>query len=369
LTLQGAAIRRRIQASCVIFWCLLFQASLQSAGFCDPHAAKPLTVATVGDIMLGSDYPTAELPPVDGRALFDEVRDLFQLADVSFANLEGTLCDGGLCTKNTESANVYAFRTPTRFARTLRDAYLKVFSLANNHIRDFGYTGKLSTKQALREADLKFSSQDGEVAELSVRGVRVAVLAVSFGPRPRSIVYPDDILREIESLARKYDILLVSLHGGKEGSSALHIRDETEYFCDENRGNLIRLARSAVDRGAALVLGHGPHVPRALEIYRGRLIAYSLGNFCTYQGMNLDGEKGYAPLLWAELGPAGDFLHGRIYSFIQYRPGGPKRDKQQRALSLMKTLSLKDFPASSPLITDSGEIIPLSQAAEAEKSK
>jgi hypothetical protein len=319
--------------------------------------------------MLGSDYPTPELPPEDGRALFDEVRDLVQQADVSFGNLEGTLCDGGLCAKNTESVNVYAFRTPTRFARTLRDAYLKVFSLANNHIRDFGYVGKLATKQALREAGLKFSSQDGEVAELSVRGVRLGVLAFSFGPRPRSIVYPNEILGEIESLARKYDILLVSVHGGKEGRSALRVQDETEYFHDENRGNLVRFARSAVDRGADLVLGHGPHVPRALEIYKGRLIAYSRGNFCTYEGMNLDEERGYAPLLWAELGPAGDFLQGRIHSFIQYRPGGPKRDKQQRALGLMKTLSLKDFPSSSPLITGSGEVLPLPQAAETDKTE
>jgi hypothetical protein len=369
LTRHVAAIRRRIPASGVIFWCLLCLASFPSAGLGDTPAAQPLTVAAVGDIMLGSDYPTAELPPEDGRALFDEVRDLFQQADVSFGNLEGTLCDGGLCAKNTESANVYAFRTPTRFARTLREACLKVFSLANNHFRDFGYTGQIATKQALREADLKFSSQDGEVAELSVRGVRVGVLAVSFGPRPRSIVYPDEILGEIKSLARKYDILLVSVHGGKEGSAALHIRNETEYFCEENRGNLVCFARSAVDRGAALVLGHGPHVPRALEIYKGRLIAYSLGNFCTYQGMNLDGEKGYAPLLWAELGPAGDFLRGRIYSYIQYRPGGPKRDKEQRALRLMKTLSLQDFPASSPLITDAGEILPLPQSAKADKSQ
>lgn len=362
-------ISKGTQALWVIFGCLLFQVPFQAADLPGKPEARPVVVAAVGDIMLGSDYPTPELPPEDGRALFDEVRDLFQQADLSFGNLEGTLCDGGLCAKNTESANVYAFRTPTRFAGTLKDAHLKVLSLANNHSLDFGYTGKLATRQALKEAGIKFSGQDGEVAELSVRGVKVGVLAVSFGSRPRSIVYPNEVLREIESLARKYDILLVSVHGGKEGRSALRVRDETEYFLKENRGNLVRFARSAVDRGADLVLGHGPHVPRALEIYQGRLIAYSLGNFCTYKGMNLDEERGYAPLLWVELGPAGDFLQGKIHSFIQSRPGGPKRDKQQRALALMKTLSLKDFPANSPLITASGEVLPLPQAAQAEGSE
>lgn len=345
----------------VIFWCLLLLPPAPAAD--QPPAPPPVTVAAVGDIMLGSDFPSAELPPDDGRALFDEARDLFQRADVSFGNLEGVLCDGGLCAKNTDSAYVYAFRTPTRFARTLKEARLKVLSLANNHSRDFGYTGKLATKQALKDEGIQFSSQDGEVAEFNLRGAKVGLMAVSFGPRPRSIVYPEEILREIESLARKYDILIISVHGGREGGGAQRVRDETEYFLDENRGNLVRFARSAVDRGADLILGHGPHVPRALEICQGRLIAYSLGNFCTYKGMNLDEERGYAPLLWTELGPDGEFLRGRLHSFIQYRPGGPKKDERQRALGLMRTLSLKDFPANSPLITASGEVLPLPRAA------
>jgi len=159
------------------------------------------------------------------------------------------------------------------------------------------------------------------------------------------------------------------VHGGREGRSALHTRNETEYFLGENRGNLVRFARKAVDRGADLVLGHGPHVPRALELHKGRLIAYSLGNFCTYKGMSLKGASGYAPLLWVELGPTGEFFRGKIYSFIQQRPGGPRQDAQQRALSLIKTLSLEDFPVSSPLITSSGEVLPLSRAAEVGKTE
>lgn len=345
----------------VVVWCLLLLTPATAGD--PPPGLPPLTVAAVGDIMLGSDFPTAELPPDDGRALFDDVRDLFQRADLSFGNLEGVLSDGGLCAKNTASAYVYAFRTPTRFARTLKDARLKVLSLANNHCRDFGLTGKLATKKALKEEGLQFSSQDGEVAEFNLRGRKVGLLAVSFGPRPRSISYPEELLGEIESLAKKYDIFLISVHGGREGEGAQRVRDETEYFLGENRGNLVRFARSAVDRGADLILGHGPHVPRALELYKERLIAYSLGNFCTYKGMNLDEERGYAPLLWTELGPGGEFLRGRIHSFIQYRPGGPKKDQRQRAAGFMRTLSLEDFPTSSPLITTQGEVLPLPRAA------
>lgn len=324
----------------------------------------PVTVAAVGDIMPGSDFPTPRLPPDDGLALFDEVRHLFRQADVSFGNLEGPLCDGGLCAKNTGNPNVFAFRTPSRFARTLAAAHLRVLSLANNHALDFGSAGQLSTKQALREAGLQFSSKDGEVAEFAVRGVKVGLVAFSFGPPPRSIVDLRASWAEIESLAGKYDILVVSVHGGREGRGALNVRDETEYFLGENRGNLVRFARGAVDRGADLVLGHGPHVPRALELHRGRLIAYSLGNFCTYGGMSLTGESGYAPLLLAELGPRGEFLKGRIYSFIQRRPGGPREDGEHQAARLMRRLSLEDFPATSPLITATGEILPLFRQAK-----
>jgi hypothetical protein len=117
---------------------LLFQVSVQAADLTGKLVAGPVTVAAVGDIMLGSDYPAPELPPEDGRALLDAGRDLFRQADVSFGNLEGVLSDGGLGVKNTESPYVYAFRTPTRFAHTLKDAHLKVLSLANNHSRDFG---------------------------------------------------------------------------------------------------------------------------------------------------------------------------------------------------------------------------------------
>ena len=350
-------------------WCFIGLVPALDADQPGIQVPTPVTFAAVGDIMLGSDFPTPQLPPEDGRTLFDEVRDFFRQADVSFGNLEGTLCDGGLCAKNMESPNVYAFRTPTRFARTLRGAHLKVVSVANNHSMDFGYMGKLSTKRALREAGIQFAGKNGEMAEFTVRGVKVGLTAVTFGPPPRSLARPQEILREIESLAGKYDILVVSVHGGREGISALHIRDETEYFLGEHRGNLVRFARGAVDRGADLVLGHGPHVPRALDLYKGRLIAYSLGNFCTYKGMNLEGERGYAPLLWVELETTGAFNRGQIYSFIQYRPGGPRKDVKRRALGLMKTLSLKDFPVNSPLITSSGEVLPLPRAVKAGRSE
>ena len=90
----------------MVFWCLVLVIPALAADQPGNREPLPVTVAAVGEIMLGSDFPTPEIPPEDGRALFDEVRGLLQQADVSFGNLEGTLCDGGVCAKNTESTNV-----------------------------------------------------------------------------------------------------------------------------------------------------------------------------------------------------------------------------------------------------------------------
>jgi poly-gamma-glutamate capsule biosynthesis protein CapA/YwtB (metallophosphatase superfamily) len=231
-------------------------------------------------------------------------------------------------------------------------------SLANNHSQDFGAFGLAATKRALTQEGVKFSSKDGEVAEFLVKGVRVGVIALTYGPPPRSIVFPAEALREISSLARKYDILVVSIHGGAEGGGAQNVRNQTEIFLGENRGNLVKFSRDAIDRGADLILGHGPHVPRALEVYKGRLIAYSLGNFCTYKTMNLAGAGGYAPVLWAELDGKGEFVRGRVHSFIQLPPGGVKKDPREQAFRLMRALSQVDFPESAPQFTSGGTILP-----------
>jgi poly-gamma-glutamate capsule biosynthesis protein CapA/YwtB (metallophosphatase superfamily) len=317
-----------------------------------------ITVTAVGDIMMGTDYPSPKLPKKDGRFLFESSKEILRKADIVFGNLEGPLYEGGSPAKKVKDGESYVFRTPPRYVKNLVDAGFNVVSLANNHAGDFGYQGISSTKKVLEANGIKYSSKAGEVAEFEIKGVRIGFVAFSFGSPPRSIVYPEKALEEIEELSKKYDLLILSIHGGKEGRTALQTKNEFEYFLDEPRGNLIQFAHEAVERGADLILGHGPHVPRAMEIYQDRLIAYSLGNFCTHEGMSLGKEKGYAPLLWVELGKNGEFVRGKIHSFIQVPPGGPKMDEQERAYTLIKKLSQEDFPETSPFFSESGIILP-----------
>jgi len=332
----------------------------------DPSSApSTITVAAVGDIMMGTDYPLPKLPKKDGRFLFEEAKGFLRKADIVFGNLEGPLYDGDSPAKKVKDVReAYFFRTPPGYVKNLVDAGFSVVSLANNHAGDFGDKGMSSTKKALAAAGIKYSSKAGEVAEFEINGLRIGLVALSFGPPPRSIVYPEKALEEIDLLSKKYDLLILSIHGGKEGGTALRTEDQFEYFLDEPRGNLVQFAHAAIDRGADLILAHGPHVPRALEIYQDRLIAYSLGNFCTYRGMSLDQEKGYAPLLWVELGRDGEFVKGKIFSFIQVPPGAPKRDEKEKAWTLIKKLSEEDFPETSPFFGESETILPREKTPE-----
>ncbi len=346
---------------------LPFRAEI-SANEDSSSAPSVITVAAVGDIMMGTDYPSPKLPKKDGSFLFEEAKGSLRKADIVFGNLEGPLYEGGIPAKKVKERESYVFRTPPRYVKNLVDAGFNVVSLSNNHAGDFGDKGMSSTKKVLAAAGIKYSSKAGEVAEFEINGLKLGLAAFSFGSPPRSIIYPEQALEEIDLLSKKYDLLILSIHGGKEGGTALRTENKFEYFLDEPRGNLIQFAHEAVERGADLILIHGPHVPRALEIYQDRLIAYSLGNFCTYRGMSLDKEKGYAPLLWVELGRNGEFVRGKIASFIQIPPGGPKRDEGERAWALIKRLSREDFPETSPFFGESETILPRGKPLETDVS-
>ena len=111
-----------------------------------------------------------------------------------------------------------------------------------------------------------------------------------------------------------------------------------------------------IDAGADLIIGHGPHVPRAIEIYKNRLIAYSLGNFATYRRFNLRGDNGLAPIIEAEIGPDGNFLSGRIISVKQIGSGIPQPDENFTTIELIRNLTEKDFPEVGLTIDETGEI-------------
>ncbi|MGH9602128.1 MAG: CapA family protein [Terriglobales bacterium] len=322
---------------------------------------EEISFAAVGDIMLGSAYPeTAPLPPEDGANLLAEVAPILSAADLTFGNLEGPMLEGGSTAKCTDESvragRCYAFRVPTRYGPHLKKAGFDVMSLANNHVMDFGLEGRASSAKTLDELGIAHSGAPGDVARLTVRGRKVALIAFATYPHSYNLLDLDAARAAVTELAANSDIVVVSFHGGAEGARYQHVVQGAEMFYGENRGDLRTFTRAMIDAGADLVIGHGPHVMRGLEIYKGRLIAYSLGNFATYGSFNLSGPNGLTAILEVKLGCDGAFLGGRLHPVKQLKPGGPLLDPEAAVLPLVRQLSEEDFGASAVRISDKGEL-------------
>lgn len=323
-----------------------------------PPPPPPITVAAVGDIMLGTDFPRDRLPDND-NSILAAVADLLASAEITFGNYEGTLLDGGEPAKQCNDPSLcYLFRTPARYVQHLQRAGFDMVSLANNHARDFGEEGRSETMRLLDEAGIAHSGREGDVALLSVNERTVAMVAFAPNIGSHSINDIERAAAIVRELADQHAIVVVSFHGGAEGLDALHVTPGMETYYGEDRGDVVAFAHAVIDAGADLVIGHGPHVPRGLEVYRERLIAYSLGNFATHWGISVAGIKGLAPILFATLDHSGRFLEGRIVSARQTRPQGPVIDPAQEAFKLMKKLSLEDFGAAAPLFGPDGQLYP-----------
>lgn len=325
-----------------------------------------IRIKAVGDIMLGNDYPEDRLPPDNGQAQLAAVKDLLKDADVTFGNLEGALADGLPPTKVcNDPKSCYLFRTPTRFAETLKDAGFDAMSLANNHSRDFGEEGRDSSKKALREAWIGQSGRDtsdarpeGDILKWSTAGRSIALIAFAPNPGNHSLLDIEGAVAKVKTLAAEKDLVIVSFHGGGEGADRTHVVKGMEEFRGEQRGDLIAFSHAVIDAGADLVIGHGPHVPRALELYKGRLIAYSLGNFATWYGISINGAAGLAPVLAVTLDEEGKLVEGHIHSNIQHRQKGVQPDPERRAYKLMRKLSAQDFPANGLVFEADGDFRP-----------
>lgn len=247
-----------------------------------PSLAEKITIAAVGDIMLGgrgtallarhgSDYPFSATSPV------------LRGADLSIGNLEAPLTGRG-----TEfSTKRFRFRADPQTAPALKRAGLSAVTLANNHILDFGPQGLEDTLSHLTAANIAYAGAGTNLdnarrpAIITVKGKRIGLLAYSLtlpneffatagraGTAPGYLRYVrDDIVR----LRGATDYIVVSFHWGGE-------------LLATPRPYQVRMARAAIDAGADLILGHHPHVLQGIERYRNGAILYSLGNFAFATG-------------------------------------------------------------------------------------
>jgi hypothetical protein len=324
-----------------------------------PFPYDEIIVTAVGDVMLGTTFPDeSTLPPNDGADLLTEVTPFLKRGDVVYGNLEGPMVDGGDSAKcrGKKIGTCFAFRVPTRYGKYLKEAGFTAMGLANNHAMDFGLEGRASSRQVLDAMQIAHTGEVGDIARLTVQGRKVAVIAFATYQGAFNFLDLDASLQTIRGLKAESNLVFVGFHGGAEGATHQHVLEGDETFLGEDRGDLRQFTHAAIDAGADLVLGSGPHVVRAMEIYKGKLIAYSLGNFATYGPFNLNAENGLTLVLEAHLAGDGTFLRGKAYAVKQEKPGGPKFDPEMKILPVLRALSDADFRQTAIVVGPQGEL-------------
>jgi len=338
-----------------------------------PRARAPVRLAFVGDINLGTATLPGGLPPDSGRSLLLAAKP-YLAGDLVIGNFEGVLADTGTsekCAERPERAGrttsdprpgCYVFRTPTHLAPRLAEAGFTHLNLANNHANDFGPAGRASTDSTLAALGLRTYGPLGRiVVDTLRRGDSLTVVGViGFTTYPFAYDLLDSAASAavVDSVRKSVDLLIVTFHGGAEGAAAMHLGIGPEFLGKEPRGDLRTWAHAVVDAGADLVVGHGPHVLRGLEFYRGKLIAYSLGNFVTYRGFNLAGPLALTGVLQVELGPGGTLAGARLVPMRQLPLRGPSPDPAAESVRLARRLSEEDFGPAAARIADDGTITP-----------
>lgn len=310
-------------------------------------AAQALTIQAVGDVMLGSDYPDAYFFPQGAAAYIQPVQTYWRAPDVvNLINLEGTL--GGSDSeskgcKNASAGTCYIFRMPASTADLLKSSNIHVATNANNHANDFGAGGRATSLRELQRVGIHAVGQPAAAyADLPAQKLRAIGCSFHVGT-----LHCVNDREQIEGLIRegksRGNLVVLTAHWGAEGMANAHVTRKDETYLGGYRGNPYQLAHGWIDLGADLVIGHGPHVPRAMELYKGRLIAYSLGNFATFGTFNVREWNGLAPLLRVELEADGKLKSGQIVSFRQTKQAPLQLDETSQAFKVIKQLTVADF--------------------------
>lgn len=237
-----------------------------------------ITMSFTGDVTIGRNMKSSgtsifekELKKQDNdpNFIFRNVKDIFAEDDLTMVNFEGTLTTSGI--NPDKRGNDFLFRADPSYASVLTDNGVETVSLENNHVMDMGEEGLAETKASLTDAGVTYASED-EPAIMVVRGVTVGSLAYqTFNGRHDELIakVPGDIA---DLRAKGCEVVIVSYHWG----------NEKDYAPNDNQ---VRLARATVDAGADLVVGHHSHRINPIELYNGKYICYSLGNF-SFAGNN-----------------------------------------------------------------------------------
>jgi hypothetical protein len=289
--------------------------------------------------------------------LVAQLRSFMTGAAAVLVNAEGAIGDGVVVDPKCLPGHplCYALRSSAAAAPALRlladTPTVVVANVANNHTRDAGAAGFAMTVALLDRAGVRVTGADTEPTVLTtVAGDTVAVLGFSAWSDP-GVGDTAAVRRIVSKAVERYGRVIVTAHLGAEGRSAQRTPDSLEQFAGEGRGNPVAFAHAAVDAGAGLVIGHGPHVLRAAEWRRGALIFYSLGNLMNYGPFDLREPMDRGAVACATLDAAGHPRDVVVQPTWQGAPGIVRPDRRRRrALALIDSLSHRDFPATGAVV-------------------
>jgi poly-gamma-glutamate capsule biosynthesis protein CapA/YwtB (metallophosphatase superfamily) len=319
-----------------------------------PAAAASVTIAAVGDMMLGN---TPDLPPDPGGYFGSVKRVLDRGSQIVFGNLEGTLTASATSKCGAPPhPGCFAFRDPPGYARYYKQAGFTILNDANNHSFDFGAAGQAQTVRAIHAAGLAQTGLPGQITMVKANGITVAFLAFAPYAYDASLLDLPTARALIRRAAREADIVVVYMHAGAEGPNADHVTGREEHYLGEDRGNAEAFAHMAIDAGASLVIASGPHVLRGMQFYKRRLIAYSLGNFASYGNFGTGGTLAVSLILHVTLSATGRFERASISPIRLTGPGRPAPGAG--AIAFTARLAHEDFGPSAARISPSGAITP-----------
>lgn len=248
------------------------------AGEKAPISIEPVRVLFTGDIMLDRNV-ALHAGTAGDESLIAQVERMFLEVDATVANLEGTITTNQ--SVSIQNNSLLQFTFDPRFAGFLKNIGVTAVSLSNNHTFDFGEDGYESTKKFLaQESILSFGSphnDDGLSTKILLRGKNLCLVGYEGFVRPD----PAPIAAEITRIRPLCDIVVATMHAGEEYVSG--------YTSQQSES-----AHAFIDAGADAVIGTHPHVVEPLEVYRGKAIFYSLGNFIFDQNFSFATTHGLA---------------------------------------------------------------------------
>jgi hypothetical protein len=332
-------------------------------------ARAPLRLCAGGDVTLGTNLDTiwaknaakklrAEFQMSSApESLLAPLKPFFSDADVVLINVEGAIGEGFAPPKcGRRAQNCFAFRQPMATARALRelasDSSVVVGNVANNHARDAGDDGFLVSLAHLTRAGVLVTGADTMATPVPTRrGDTIAVLGFytsSDSPDARDL---GAVRRHVARAVERWGTVIVTMHLGAEGATAQRTRDSTELFLGTiDRGNPVAFANAALESGATMVIGHGPHVLRAAEWRGDRLVLYSLGNLLTYGPFRLLEPRNRGTVACADIDSARHVRAAWLRPTMQLAPGVLRVDTTARAATLIDSLSVLDFPMTGVLV-------------------